>query len=532
MKKYRDTVSTCIKKSINTMSVNSKYVNPKSMSRKLIDKCLSRFLKEENGATLVYVAITMVVLLGMAALALDGSNLYLQRRNMQNAADAAALSGIHVLASGGTKGEARSEVHSFAGQNDAIAKDVDIQRTSVALNAERSVETYFARIFNINSVDVDAYSKVEYTPIYSLEPPPFCFEAACVREGQTVTVVADEAQTYCADSLDHWSGGPRSALYIHNPEPDTVSAVDYDDSWMEFDRVGSMGVYRESLDGTATLTMDVMNGHNRGFAMEVRFFNRSNHAPNSNSPYTTSATSNSPVSTWHYYSDWELTLTGLAGTPYAGAEIDGYGYSNGGNAGAAFQVGQGATYYRGDKFGASGWAWLKIRQQPSSGIKLLGPTGWSASDIYLELEPCNHLADNSQSTVSAQSCKFNFLDWNGDVDSADDIADQIRDRTQSGRHTVGETVAGADWYSDRSPIESALSEWFDQTVPVPVCGDRTNDGNFEILGFTGFRLEEMDFSAFPSAVRGTFEPVLVDSPPVPDGVVLTDYLARDITLIE
>jgi len=89
-----------------------------------------------------------------------------------------------------------------------------------------------------------------------------------------------------------------------------------------------------------------------------------------------------------------------------------------------------------------------------------------------------------------------------------------------------------DWYSDRSPIEDALSEWFDQTVPVPVCGDRSDEGTYEILGFTGFRLDEMDFTEFPSAVRGTFEPVLVDSPPVPEGVELEDYLARDITLIE
>lgn len=491
-----------------------------------------RFKHSENGASLVYVAITMVVLLGMAALALDGSNLYLQRRNMQNAADAAALAGVHVMASGGSKREARQEVRDFAVENDSTAKNVQIRNNSVSLNAERTVETYFARIFSINSVDVDAYSKVEFNPIYSIEPPPICFDASCVQENRTVTVIGDEAQTYCADSLDHWSGGPRSALYIHNPEPENIDAADYDDSWMEFDRYGPVGVYQEFLDGTATVSMDVMNGHNRGFEMDILLLNRSNSAPNSNSPYVTSTTNNSPVSTWHYYSDWEITLTGLSGTAYEGAVISGYGYSNGGNDGAAFQVGQGATYYRGDKFGASGWAWLKVERQPSSGIKLLGPTGWSASDVYLELELCNHLADRSQSRVDENSCTFNFVDWNGDINSPQDIADQLRDRTQSGVHSVGETVGGADWYSDRSPIEDALSEWFDQTVPVPVCGEESNEGTFEILGFTGFRLEEMDFSRFPSAVRGTFEPVIVDSAPAPEGAELTDYLARDITLIE
>lgn len=396
----------------------------------------------EDGASLVYIAVVMVVLLGMAALALDGSNLYLQRRNMQNAADAAALAGIHALAIGETRQQANSEVQDFAAQHDAVATDVLIDSNSVSLNALRSVDTFFARIFGVDAVDVDAFSKVEFNPAYSIEPPPFCFNAACVASGSTVTAVADEAQTYCADSLEHWSGGPRSALYIHNPEPSSVSAVDYDDSWMEFDRVGSLGVYREYLDGTAVLTMEVMNGHGRGFEMEVRLFNRSTAPPNSHSPYTTSSTASSPVASWHYYSDWEMTLTGLAGTPYEGAVIDGYGYSNGGNSGAAFQIGQGATYYRGDKFGASGWAWLKVREQPVSGLTLLGPTGWSASDVFLELEECNYLKQSAQSVVANNACTFNFLDWNGDVDSPEDIADQIRDRTESGVHTVGERVDG------------------------------------------------------------------------------------------
>lgn len=489
-------------------------------------------LSSEDGASLVYIAVVMVVLLGMAALALDGSNLYLQRRNMQNAADAAALAGIHALASGETRQQANSEVVSFAAQHNAAATDVLIDSNSVSLNALRTVDTYFARIFGVNSVDVDAFSRVEYHPAYALEPPPFCFNADCVQPNQLVTSFADEAQTYCADSLDHWAGGPRSALYIHNPEPDTVSAVNYDDSWMEFDRVGSMGVYREYLDGTAVLTMEVMNGHGRGFEMEVRLFNRTSAPPNSHSPYTTSSTASSPVSTWHYYPDWEMTLTGLVGTPYEGAVIDGYGYSNGGNSGAAFQVGQGATYYRGDKFGASGWAWLKVREQPLSGLTLLGPTGWSASDVFLELEVCNHLRTPDQSIVGTNSCKFNFVDWNGDIDSPEDLAEQLQDRTQSGVHTVGETVEGTDWFSDRSSIQNALSGWFSQNVPVPVCGDQNSNGTYDIVGFTGFELEEMDFTQFPSAVRGRFAPIVVDSEPAPAGLVLTDYLARDIAIVE
>jgi hypothetical protein len=51
----------------------------------------------DDGQTLVYVAISMVVLLGIVALALNVGYLYSERRRMQNAADAGALAGAREL---------------------------------------------------------------------------------------------------------------------------------------------------------------------------------------------------------------------------------------------------------------------------------------------------------------------------------------------------------------------------------------------------------------------------------------------------
>ncbi len=47
----------------------------------------------ENGQTLVWVALAMVVLLAFVGLAIDGGAVYAERRRMQNAADAGALAG-------------------------------------------------------------------------------------------------------------------------------------------------------------------------------------------------------------------------------------------------------------------------------------------------------------------------------------------------------------------------------------------------------------------------------------------------------
>ena len=48
-------------------------------------------LTDDRGQTLVWVAVGMVVLLGIVALAVDVGHLYAERRHMQNAADAGAL---------------------------------------------------------------------------------------------------------------------------------------------------------------------------------------------------------------------------------------------------------------------------------------------------------------------------------------------------------------------------------------------------------------------------------------------------------
>lgn len=54
----------------------------------------------QHGSSSLLMAFAVVVLLGMAALAIDGGMLYLQRRMAQNAADAASLAGALAIAQG------------------------------------------------------------------------------------------------------------------------------------------------------------------------------------------------------------------------------------------------------------------------------------------------------------------------------------------------------------------------------------------------------------------------------------------------
>ncbi len=97
---------------------------------------LSR-LAEQRGAVIALVAIFMVVLVGLAAVAIDLSHLYVVRNELQNAADAGALAGARVLYNDtGTLVNvgANQDAYDAATANKAISKsgtiDVDVNWTS------------------------------------------------------------------------------------------------------------------------------------------------------------------------------------------------------------------------------------------------------------------------------------------------------------------------------------------------------------------------------------------------------------------
>ena len=66
----------------------------------------SRIRRDDAGAVIVFVALMMVVLLGMGALVIDVGQLYAERRELQNGADAAALAVAQDCAGGDCLDEA------------------------------------------------------------------------------------------------------------------------------------------------------------------------------------------------------------------------------------------------------------------------------------------------------------------------------------------------------------------------------------------------------------------------------------------
>jgi hypothetical protein len=108
--------------------------------------------KFEKGQAIVIIAISLIGLVAMAALIIDGGNAYLSRRDAQTAADAAALAGAREMClADGTNASIYEAVEEYAlTQNkgtEIIEFEIDIYR-EIHVTVSLTVDTFFAKVFN------------------------------------------------------------------------------------------------------------------------------------------------------------------------------------------------------------------------------------------------------------------------------------------------------------------------------------------------------------------------------------------------
>jgi hypothetical protein len=84
-----------------------------------------RRMSAEDGVAGAIVVLVLVVLLGVGTLVLDLGNLYWERRQLQNAADAAALATAQEIVATGTNSGALAVARNFADQNNSRGAYVD-----------------------------------------------------------------------------------------------------------------------------------------------------------------------------------------------------------------------------------------------------------------------------------------------------------------------------------------------------------------------------------------------------------------------
>lgn len=133
---------------------------------------LRELARDESGQALVLTAIFLMGLIAVAGLVADGGLVMVQRRDLQNAADAAAATGAMQVdeaayrASGGETvsldpASAREAAIGYLigedGTNHAVYADV----TRVEVEVSRSATTAFLRVVGIGQVEITARAVAE-----------------------------------------------------------------------------------------------------------------------------------------------------------------------------------------------------------------------------------------------------------------------------------------------------------------------------------------------------------------------------------
>jgi Flp pilus assembly protein TadG len=109
---------------------------------------LLRRLTDRRGSTLIFVAVAMVVLLSVAALAIDVGYLYVVRNELQNAADSGALAGAQVLYnSTGTAVNTDADVTALNYVQSHLSEQATVQVQSV----ERGHWSFATKTFTANA---------------------------------------------------------------------------------------------------------------------------------------------------------------------------------------------------------------------------------------------------------------------------------------------------------------------------------------------------------------------------------------------
>lgn len=300
------------------------------------------------------------------------------------------------------------------------------------------------------------------TPVVTPEPPSNAKETSCYN------VSAAVSDNYYGKGHDHAFWLPKiSEDLVFNP----------DGKFVEYD------------DETARLTGTLIHKNNttRGFKADLSFSGRTtvNSYIKKELKKTAYKEKGGPINTdsWHYYSHFGGTLTGLAGGPYEGAIINVIQKPNT----PFYGVGYGASN-KNIGFGASGWLQWTVQQQPTNGKPL--PTN-KKGDININLSPCavplsalgdyvwrdlneNGLQDNDEPGIEGVSVILYEDDGDGVFEPNEDRLAGTTNTDQNGKYMFEGLMAG-NYFVQLNNGNGKLNGF--ETSPLNRGDDKANDSD-------------------------------------------------------
>lgn len=135
--------------------------------------------ERERGQMLVIFALALIALVGMVGLIIDGGDSFLQRRDQQNVADAAAMAAGYASVNGQDATAAARTVAAANGYTDGVdgaTVTVTVSSSSIKVDVSKPHQNYFAGVMGFASWGVSTTASVQGgTPNGAYNPMPLIF---------------------------------------------------------------------------------------------------------------------------------------------------------------------------------------------------------------------------------------------------------------------------------------------------------------------------------------------------------------------
>lgn len=135
--------------------------------------------ERERGQMLVIFALALIALVGMVGLIIDGGDSFLQRRDQQNVADAAAMAAGYASVNGQDATAAAKTVAAANGYTEGVngtTVTVTVAATSIKVDVNKPHQNYFAGVMGFASWGVSTTASVQAgTPNGAVNPMPLIF---------------------------------------------------------------------------------------------------------------------------------------------------------------------------------------------------------------------------------------------------------------------------------------------------------------------------------------------------------------------
>ena len=211
---------------------------------------LSRLLhRDEHGATMVFVAVTIAILFGFTALGVDLSHMTHERGRIQHAADSAAFAVAYDCVSSDRQGlcdptAGQPTVNEFvdansAGDEGAITNALSPDAGEVVVEVDQNVNHYFAPVIGISDSDVHARAKVVWEYAIAGKTLPYAVSIChWMNTAYDTPVLLDGTVNEKSGDINKWKGineagfdalPPETWKYCDdgvNPPPEGVTVPD------------------------------------------------------------------------------------------------------------------------------------------------------------------------------------------------------------------------------------------------------------------------------------------------------------------